>query len=171
MFGNGHEEIRHLLGKDKPFYNSSADIARFQGWMSTKQVRGGLLNRYTRSYLSKRRNPRHAEIKERIDCWVFVEDFESTLVNCLQKFEAQGGKVNWEAPKLKQILAHLKTPKAVAIVRGGQVKKNNNHGNCAKYFDAKTARMVEAGPEEYVYRKFGYSSCCSRDVDTAVKVP
>ena len=65
MFGNDHEEISHLLGKDKPFYNSSADIARFQEWMSTKQVRGELMKRYTRSYLSKRRNPRHAEIKER----------------------------------------------------------------------------------------------------------
>jgi len=173
QFGSGHKEIRHLLGKDEPFYNSSADIARFQEWMLTKPVSGLMMKRYTKSFLSKHQNPKHAEIKERVDCWVFVEDFESTLVNCLRKFEEQGGTVNWEAPKLKNILAHISAPKnaVVAIYKRGNTKKNDNHGHCLSYFDAKTARMVEGGPEAYIYRKFGYSSCCNKELSTANKLP
>ena len=171
MIHKMYPEIHHLYGKDAPFYNSSTDIALFQKWMSSKPITGVLMKRHTEYFLSKRQNPEHAEIKERVDCWVFVEDFESTFVNCLRKFEAQGGTVNWEAPKLKHMLAYIDAPNDVAIFKGGNEIKNDNHGSCAKYFDAKTARMVEDGPEEYIYRKFGYKSCCSTELDTSVKLP
>ena len=135
--------------------------------MVHEQVRGELMKRYTNKYLNKRMNPKDAEIKERVDCWVFVEDFESTLIKCLQKFEAQGGTVNWEAPILKPFLAHANTPHAAAVKVGGN---NDHHGNCEQYFDAKLARMVEKGPEATIYRKFGYSSCCSKNLAAASRI-
>ena len=173
------KDLEDLYGKDTPFFNSSQDVTRFQRWMRHDKVTGLMMSRYNHNYLptqkrfqvNGKKGFRVRDAREHVDCWVFVEDFESTFINCLREFEAQGGSVDWEAAKLKQIVEG-----AVVIAENKRQNdknytKNGNHGKCAAYFDAETAQMVEEGPDNLIYSKFGYSGCCSDVYNASIHPP
>ena len=165
-------EMASLYGLDPPYFNSSRDIATFRQWMRNKNVNGLMMERYLHSYQHRQKQlpPRESEAKkvrpkkEHVDCWVFVENYESSFIDCLRRFEAQGGLVDWERPQLNAMLTS---------VRGGKggLERKRNHDGCSTYFDTDTAQLVEQGPEKSIYSKFGYHGCCSKDVDGSIKLP
>ena len=161
-----------MYGQDGPLFSTAADIDRFNVWLRTDEVFGTLQKRMVKSF---------GQGVPAVDCWVFVEHFQTSFLHCLEMYERQGGWVDWNSKMVVDLAATVAKQS-----NGGQlnhsharklldkqyrVNKNNITGNpqlghhapCNVYFNESTKKMVETGPESVIYRYFHYQSCCSKD--------
>lgn len=155
-----------LYGVSAPYFNTTSDKKRFLAWMKHPMVVGRVGNRVKESY--------GESFLDTVDCWVFVEDFQNSLLNCLQRYADQGGFVDWQAPTVAALLEQRsKTDekghhKLAANKNDPRENKNDplgdprssHHGKCEDMFDAETAKQVEKITEPFVYDIFGYEGCC-----------
>jgi len=169
------------FGKDAPYFDSVRDIDAFRHtWLRHPIIKGRLARRHHK-YFGE--NHFQDMIKDKlhsypVDCWVYVDDFQSTLYSCLREYEIQGGHVDWTAPLLSELVKDLqkkydrsrrlqKLDGNTAIDRSNYTKNDplhnvqeNHHSDCSKYFDEETAAFIRYGEEEFIYDYFGYESCC-----------
>mmetsp|Transcript_20409 Transcript_20409/g.23424 ORF Transcript_20409/g.23424 Transcript_20409/m.23424 type:complete len:550 (+) Transcript_20409:43-1692(+) len=100
--------VDDLYGIDGPYFNSTHDIERFHSWLRMPEVFGLMTERFYTSYLTiwdgDDNGGEVGESSLEVDCWVFVEDFQASLVSCLRRYEAQGGFVDWNATKLSTLV-------------------------------------------------------------------
>ena len=152
-------------GKDPPFFDSDRDIASFQNdWLRHDSIRGLITKRFLQSFgFASRSKPNPPEA---VDCWVFVDDFQASLVSCLQQFEDQGGSVNWNAPLLSAMVQELQDKehgrKTVDCNKNDPLNnvQLTHHSKCSTYFDNATAKLIQEGDESFIYDMFGYAGCC-----------
>jgi len=154
-----------LYGVSPPYFNTTLDKNRFLDWMRDPSVVGIVGDRVKASYGDT--------VLERVDCWVFVEDFQKTLLGCLRMYQNQGGFVDWEAPTVAALLEkedneydnnhhkmkRRKMPPAKKDDPLGD-PRSRHHGKCENMFDETTANQVEERTESFVYELFGYKRCC-----------
>lgn len=169
--GNGafrKEEVTNpeLYGVSPPYFNTTLDKKRFLAWMRDPSVVGIVGNRVKSSYGDI--------VLDRVDCWVFVEDFQQTLLGCLRMYQNQGGFVDWEAPTVAALLEkeddeydhdhhhEMKRRKIPPANKNDPLgdPRSSHHGKCENMFDETTAKQVEERTESFVYKFFGYEGCC-----------
>lgn len=161
--------IEGLMGQDPPFYNSTEDVDRFREYVRDPSIVGWVTRQLVNSYSDTL--PGGQEGVE-VDCWVFADDFQNSLLGCLRAFEHQGGRINWNATILSDLVRlseggerKYSTP---AVDEVKKVKKNDPFGNpqldhhspCESYYDAETSSVIENGPDSVIYNAFGYTGCC-----------
>ena len=169
-------------GQDAPTFDSPRDIHAFQNvWLRNSTVRGLIAWRHYKSFgVSGDRYPHRGSEnmldRYAVDCWIFVDDYESTFYSCLREYEAQGGVVNWTAPLLSKLVQGLQEKmyynkrrlQSDTILTNQTHTKNDplhspqkyHHSRCSKYYDNETASLVRFGREKFIYDHFGYESCC-----------
>jgi len=167
------------FGKDAPYFDSVRDIDAFRHtWLRHPIIKGRLARRHHK-YFGE--NHFQDMIKDKlhsypVDCWVYVDDFQSTLYSCLREYEIQGGHVNWTAPLLSNLVREIQVPNStrghlqnenIQSNRSNYTKndplhdiRENHHSKCTKYFDKETATFIRFGDEEFIYNEFGYTGCC-----------
>ena len=163
-----------LYGRDFPYFNTSDDKERFQKWMEHPKVSGIVGNRVRDSY--------GENVLDTVDCWVFVEDFSSSLLECLYQYDQQGGYVDWNASTIVALLEqqeqqqqhgqHNNNTSTRALSSSQKMNRiaNKNdylgdprtkhHGKCDTMYDTKLANFVETNTDSFVYDLFGYEKCC-----------
>ena len=154
-----------LYGVSPPYFNTTLDKNRFWDWMQDPSVVGIVGDRVTASYGDT--------VLDRVDCWVFVEDFQNTLLGCLRMYQNQGGFVDWEAPMVAALLEkeddkydnhhhEMKQRKLPPAKKDDPLgdPRSRHHGKCENMFDERTANQVEERTESFVYEFFGYEGCC-----------
>mmetsp|Transcript_28303 Transcript_28303/g.58803 ORF Transcript_28303/g.58803 Transcript_28303/m.58803 type:complete len:423 (+) Transcript_28303:120-1388(+) len=166
-------------GIDAPYFDSPRDIDAFRHtWLRHPIIKGRLARRHHK-YFGE--NHFQDMIKDKlhsypVDCWVYVDDFQSTLYSCLREYEIQGGHVNWTAPLLSNLVREIQVPNStrghlqnenIQSNRSNYTKndplhdiRENHHSKCTKYFDKETATFIRFGDEEFIYNEFGYTGCC-----------
>jgi len=158
-------------GKDPPAFDSHRDIASFQKhWLRHSSVRGLIAKRFLQSFAfefsSSSKHKPTTNPPEAVDCWVFVDDFQASLVSCLQQFEDQGGSVNWNAPLLADMVQELQDKehgrKTMDYTKDDPLNnlQLTHHSKCSTYFDKATAQLIQEGEESFIYDMFGYTGCC-----------
>lgn len=166
-------------GKDAPYFDSVRDIHAFRHTWLRHPIIKGRLGRRHRKYFGQ--NHFQDMIKDKldfypVDCWVYVDDFQSTLYSCLREYEIQGGHVNWTAPLLSNLVREIQMPySSLGHLQSENIHSNrtnytkndplhdireNHHSKCTKYFDRETAAFIRYGDEEFIYDEFGYMGCC-----------
>lgn len=178
---NGNGLFRHqfendgkgFYGKSPPYFNTTSDKVRFQAWMKHPKVTGVVGDRVKQSY--------GESVLDSVDCWVFVEDFRRSLLNCLRLYEEQGGIVDWEAPLVEGLQQQQQQdPGKVNNVSDNGIRKasskddltkaskndpigdprSGHHGKCLPMFDDEVSKQVEEQNESFIYKLFGYEACC-----------
>ena len=158
-----HKRLANLIGEDGPMFNSSSDVEKFHGFLKHRAVFGRVHKQLNRNY----KDGKELEV----DCWVFVDDFQVSLYQCLRQYEAQGGYLDWNSSlaislmnEAKEILSHrgLKEHKHSEIKDKNDVIGNPqelHHAPCETYFNEESMKMVE-DKDSIVYEIFGYEGCC-----------
>ena len=101
-------------GESPPYFNTSSDLQRFQAWMTHPSVVGAIGRRVNENYGTTTPiinsdndndddNNNNENIVNNVDCWVFVENFQQTLLECLERYENQGGYVDWTSDAVSQL--------------------------------------------------------------------
>ena len=147
-------ERADILGRTPPF-TGLEDVARFRRFIGTRYARGhtALSDRLLHSYGWQG----HANFSRRAaHCWIGDDDrgMVGGLRDCLERFEAAGGEVRWNAFKRHVAEARPRNP--------------SSHGPCAHYFDAPALAEVEHKAAR-VMRVMGFKTCCA--ADTASRSP
>ena len=138
-------------GQDAPLFNSPSDVERFrEEWYVKNQ--GIIANHFNKTYL------RQKIVKPPVHCWVYHENFEATLLSCLQQFEDRGGFVQWNTSSLIAVVYSLRQREM--NYKEVNAKKQERFQQCHNYFDDKTAAIVENGQDSFLYGMFGYDGCC-----------
>jgi hypothetical protein len=105
-------EAEELYGTSPPYFNTTNDIQRFYKWMNHSLVIGEIGRRVNVSYGSNNDDSNDDDddddsnsdsIVNNVDCWVVVENFQQTLLDCLVKYENQGGYVDWTSETVSQL--------------------------------------------------------------------
>ena len=152
-------------GQDAPYFNSSADVDRFNTWLRSEDVFGILQRRMMTSYGLGR---------PEVDCWVFVEDFHASFLDCLEMYEDQGGEVDWNSRYVADLVSTVEKKQNHDQARRflpSKTGKNDvtgnpqhlHHASCDTYFDPSTKAMIEFGPEAGIYKMFAYQGCCKKE--------
>lgn len=168
-------------GKDYPKFDSPRDINAFrQVWLKSSRILGIIGKRHAASYgvrTSRGRFVRDPHSAYHVDCWIFLDDYDATLYDCLREYEAQGGLVNWNAPLLSTLVRRLQdkiytTKRRLQSINSTQTISNytkgdplnniqeDHHAKCSKYYDNQTASLITNGREKIIYEHFGYTGCC-----------
>lgn len=168
-------------GQDAPKFDSPRDISAFrQVWLKSPRIKGIIGKRHSTSYgvrSSRLLNGRDHHSTYHVDCWIFIDDYDATLYDCLRQYEAQGGLVNWNAPLLSNLVRGLQekiyhgtrrlqstnsTRTILNYTKNDPLNniQTNHHAKCSKYYDSQTAALVTNGPEKMIYEHFGYTGCC-----------
>jgi len=168
-------------GKDAPKFDSPRDISTFrQVWLKSFRIRGIIGRRHSASYgvrSLRRLNGRDHHSTYHVDCWIFLDDYDATLYDCLRQYEAQGGLVNWNAPLLSTLVRGLQEKiysgrRRLQSINSTRIIVNytkndplnniqdDHHAKCSKYYDDQTAALVTNGTEKMIYEHFGYTGCC-----------
>jgi hypothetical protein len=171
MYGSNHKRdpvwTEKAYGKDPPRFDSERDIHAFQTeWLRDSRVQGVIGRRHHAMYGDKSTLQNYP-----VDCWVFVDDFQSTLYSCLRQYEAQGGFVNWTTPIVMELVQSLQQklyPTRRMMLEDKRHGKNDvvenpqqyHHAKCSIFFDKETADMVRFGTDSFIYDTFGYDGCC-----------
>lgn len=103
-----------LYGTSPPYFNTTDDIQRFHKWMNHTLVIAEIGRRVNASYGNDDENENdnvsnvdldssNDSIVKNVDCWVVVENFQQTLFECLNRYEDQGGYVDWTSETLSQL--------------------------------------------------------------------
>ena len=148
-------------GHDSPTFDSKEDIQRFQKlWLPDPNIAGIIDSRYRQSYgdpdiIERANGTSTYGMREAVDCWVFVDDYDATLYTCLREYEIQGGQVDWDAPLLSKLIKNLQEANAQKEFGTYQHDPADNqqlshHSKCPTYYDAATADIVQSGRESYV---------------------
>merc|ERR1712157_59219 len=85
-----HQDFKNMIGKDPPFFNSTTDKERFHNFLKYPRVKGNSIKHFYEGYES--------EGRFEVDCWVFTDDLQVSLYECLRQYEEQGGILNWDNP-------------------------------------------------------------------------
>ena len=157
-------------GQDAPLFSTPADVDRFNVWLRSDDVFGALQKRMVESF---------GQGVPAVDCWVFVEYFQSSFLRCLEMYEHQGGWVDWNSKMVGDLVATVAKQSKVLpwnqsrklLGKQVRVSKDNitgnpqlwHHGPCNIYFNESTKRLVEAGPDSIIYKYFQYEGCCSKE--------
>ena len=152
-------------GEDAPYFNSSADVVRFNTWLRSEDTFGILQRRMMTSY-----GLGYPEV----DCWVFVENFQASFLDCLKMYEHQGGGVDWNSKVVADLVSTVKKQRTDNRTRRSLLvkdDKNNvtsnpqylHHASCDTYYNESTKAVVEFGPESGIYTMFGYQGCCKQE--------
>ena len=152
-------------GKDRPRFDSARDVAAFRKWLRAPKISGVVAARFRDSYQDK-------NAAMFVDCWVRTEDLAATLLDCLRRFERQGGAIRWS--RLQDFV------RSAAPSRRLYESKNVNfssdqldprllhHAPCDTYYARPDKTYVERH-ESFIFQTFGYEKCCDGRVrnDTA----
>ena len=92
--------------------------------------------------------------KPEIDCWVFVEDLQSSLLKCLKMYENQGGYVDWNAAAVKQLVNGYNDVASHSKNSIAGNPQGYHHAPCSTYFDDTLSHEMENGPEKNIYQMF-----------------
>ncbi|CAH1802499.1 unnamed protein product, partial [Owenia fusiformis] len=128
-----------------PPYNNKDDLQRFTMWLqdNKKIYTNRLVHKYFNNNIWKT-DPTLGNA----DCWIHTEMLIYDLVNCLKRYEEQGGKVKWE--------------------KFHKIKVNENpstHSNCEDYFgDGRKALVMNSNKD--MAKLFGYETCCTENNKT-----
>ncbi|OEU23437.1 hypothetical protein FRACYDRAFT_233608 [Fragilariopsis cylindrus CCMP1102] len=144
-FGSlGHGQFRNqilpdteLYGTSPPYFNTTDDIQRFHKWMNHTLVIAEIGRRVNVSYGSDDENDSdnvanianvdldssNDNIVNNVDCWVVVENFQQTLFECLNRYEDQGGYVDWTSETLSQLKDEVEEEKQ----KQKQIEVNSHH--------------------------------------------
>lgn len=159
-------------GQDAPLFSTPPDVDRFNVWLRSDDVFGALQKRMVKSF---------GQGVPAVDCWVFVEYFQSSFLRCLEMYEHQGGWVDWNSKMVGDLVATVAMQSKIGILNQSHARKllgtqlsvgkNNitsnpqlwHHGPCNIYFNESTKRLVEAGPDSIIYKYFQYEGCCSKE--------
>jgi hypothetical protein len=140
-----------------PHFNSTEDVERFEVWLSHPGVQGLFENRFYRSYDKSMGG---------VDCLVFMEDLHASFLTCIEKYESQGGFVNWTSPELeylKQVSEEEEQSKIEGWLSLPWAERHTRHqSKCNSFFDEDLKFLIENGPEESIYERFGNPKCCSK---------
>jgi len=164
-YAKKHPDLLENIGIDSPFFNSTRDIMSFKMFLRHRKVLGRAAHHLTHSYMDKN--------ELQVDCWVFVDEFKKSFLDCLHKYEDQGGYVNWTA---KLVVSLVQSVEKEEILRRAlkhdknHISKNDpngnpqlfHHGTCISYYDDETASLIENGPDNIIYDTFGYLGCCGK---------
>ena len=100
-------------------------------------------------------------------------------VECLQRYEQQGGYINWTKPEAVDLLTAAKAKEEekqnsrsyMTENKAVRESKNNplgdprlsHHSSCSRYFsnNNKLYSKMESGPEAFLFQHFGYQGCCN----------
>ena len=144
------------------------NVSAFRAWLNASS---GAKSYYKTVHIQ------HGEItpNPHVDCWTDVDDtdhFPTSTRRCLERFEAQGGRVDWNHYKLRALLSDARSTEC-AMQNNGTLKhtkacgtKNSpggqlvDHEACAKYYTRTLATQVESANTEF-YRAFGWAGCCN----------
>lgn len=156
-YSKKHPDLAELLGNDPPFFNSTRDVKSFHTFLKYHKLLGRAHKHIEMSYIDDNRLE--------VDCWVFVDDFQVSLVKCLRQYEAQGGDINWDTPLISELMESADKQSSKRLL--GEKTKNNpinnpqllHHAPCQSYFDDETASMIEE-EDKMLYTVFGYEGCC-----------
>ena len=66
--------------------------------------------------------------RKRTMCWVVQNDIVATLKACFQKFEAKGGRIDWEAFN--------------EIIKEGPFHTSSHYPDISKFYDKKSIREI-----------------------------
>ena len=115
-----------------------------------------------------------ATLVPRVDCWVHVDDFATTLRRCLGAFESQGGRVAWDAAPLRAVLNPVdpleqtdNSSNCAEMKRRKCGSKNTpgtqllHHRPCADYFDDNATKALVEQVDAPLYHAFGWAGCCA----------
>jgi len=163
----GNDKLSNFYGQDAPFFNTSKDIERFHRWMYHPLVHGRVGQRVKKIYSTTNRD----DNIDGVDCYVYVEQFQSSLIDCLQKFEAQGGYIDWSTPLIASMLDKVNNndDKGRRIVKKSKNDALGNpqvfhHAPCTTYFhNASFVQELQNGDEKFIFDNFGYKGCCSKE--------
>lgn len=175
-----HSWTKKAYGRDSPLFDSERDINAFRHvWLRDKDVLGVIAQRFADSYgVSKaimnsnksndeEAHDKYIKLPQQVDCWVYVENFVETFYNCLKEFEEQGGYIDWDTPTSRELVKKMKEKRRLnsngeKYVKSGLTNvQSHHHSKCSTYFDDASAQLVVNGPENYIYKAFGYEGCCS----------
>ena len=66
-------------GQDPPLFNSQRDIEAFRNvWLKGSRIQGLLAKRFRKNFGD--------HFMKKVDCWVFIDDFQGSLFSCLKQF-------------------------------------------------------------------------------------
>merc|ERR1711971_1060954 len=162
-YAKDHENLGKLIGTDGPMFNSSNDIKKFHEFLKHPRIFGRVHNQLNRNYKDNK--------DYEVDCWVYVDDFQVSLYQCLRQYEMQGGYLDWDSPLS---LSLMNEAKDILSQRGpkehkhSKIKDKNDpignpqqlhHAPCESYFDEESIKMIEE-KDSIVYSIFGYNGCC-----------
>ncbi|CAH1799065.1 unnamed protein product [Owenia fusiformis] len=136
---------KSVYGKIPPF-NNTDDLERLTMWLQdNKKI---YTNRLIYKYFKTTHWKTDLSLKN-VDCWVHTEMLIYDLVNCLKRYEKQGGNVKWENfHKIKKLKANP-----------------SNHSQCKNYFDdERTALVMDSNKD--MAKIFGYENCCTESNTT-----
>ncbi|OEU06752.1 hypothetical protein FRACYDRAFT_253530 [Fragilariopsis cylindrus CCMP1102] len=121
-FRNYQVRDTELYGQSPPYFNTTEDIQRFHKWMNHPSVIGEIGRRVTVSYGNDDddNDNDNNSIVNNVDCWVVVENFQQTLFDCLNRYENQGGYVDWTSTTLSQLKEKVQVQ---------EEEENNNNNN------------------------------------------
>lgn len=180
-----HNGKGYLYGQDAPHFSSDRDIASFNLWLRDKSVFGMMSKRFNISYYKNapsrpvkmnyqyfKQYFNNQNKKEQVlaaDCLVYVDDFQRSLLTCIQEYEKQGGYVNWNSTSLMDLVQSVRSKEQEERIRRSLRGKDNitsdprslHHAPCSKYFDNETKLMMENGPDSAIFKTFGYKCCAS----------
>ncbi|CAH1782463.1 unnamed protein product [Owenia fusiformis] len=141
--GNGNV---YKMAKDKsvygvtPPYNNKEDLDRLTMWLQDNK--NMYTNRLTYKYFKTAKWKTDMNLRS-ADCWIHTEMLIYDLVNCLKRYEKQGGNVKWE--NFRKIKTKIENP--------------SNHSQCGDYFDdERTALVMDSNMK--MAKIFRYESCC-----------
>jgi len=151
-------KFKKMIGKDAPFFNSSRDIRHFHKFLKYPQIVGRIHRHFSNHY--------EYEGRAEVDCWVFTDDLQVSLYECLRQYEVQGGVINWLDPSViafKKVVdkklneRHLREQTKNDPIGNPQIK---HHAPCHTYFDEESMNMIETGTDAVLYQMFGFERCC-----------
>ena len=172
---NGHAWKTDPDGRWTQEYSScSQNVSHFRAWLSGRPTGTRLYS--GRAMFADAAGAFYEEhgAAPNVDCWTDVADFANTLRRCLRMFEAQGGAVDWAAPKLVEALEAAPVPmtRRLQVRAPGprNMSKNSPPSSqrarlpCHAYYDDATAGRVTVG-NAVLYAAFGWQGCCQPSTD------
>ena len=171
------EWTKLAYGQDAPLFDSERDIDSFRNvWM--KRYKTEIGGRFMKYYGHKPEG-----ILEKVDCWIYLDNYKATFYSCLKEYENQGGYVNWTAPMLanltrdvqqqyakedeEQRIRKLSEETHMEYVTKDSLENNqmSHHSKCSKYYDDSLADAVRNDRRNcIIFDLFGYEGCCGKRV-------
>ncbi|CAH1780234.1 unnamed protein product [Owenia fusiformis] len=148
-YGSGGKGDVYNMTKDKsvygktPPYNNTDDLDRLTLWLQdNKKIYS---KRLIYKYFKTTNWETDLTLKS-ADCWVHTEMLIYDPMNCLKRYEKQGGYVKWE--NFRKIKTRRANP--------------SNHSQCKDYFDEKRKALVMNSNKDMA-EIFGYETCCTEN--------